>query len=185
MKLNYTTKDIVTIVVIAVIGGLIGAGWGYVWNLAAAIPTIGTAFSAAITFIWFIAPLVSFYLIRKPGVALLTQLLAGIVGVLAGHPAGIVAYGWWVLEGIGAELGFAAFGYKRWDMPAMMLAGFLQAINYAWSLVYFQVYNFGVAAWLVPWVFTFLTAWVAGPIGLAIGKSLSKTGLYTATPSSA
>jgi len=29
MKLNYTTKDIVTVVVIAVISGLIGAGWGY------------------------------------------------------------------------------------------------------------------------------------------------------------
>src|SRR5919108_5424597 len=74
MKLSYTTKDIVTIVVVAVISGLIGAGWGFVWNLAFAVPTIGGILSAAITFIWFIAPLVTFYLIRKPGVALFTQL---------------------------------------------------------------------------------------------------------------
>jgi energy-coupling factor transport system permease protein len=178
MKLNYTTKDIVTIVVVSVINGLIGAGWGYIWNIAAAIPTIGTAFSAAITFIWFVGPLVTFYLIRKPGVAALTQLLTGIVAVLAGHPAGVVAYGWYVLEAIGAEVGFAVFAYKRWDAPAMLLAGFLQAINYAWSLVYFQVYTYGFAAWAVPWVFTFLTGWVAGPIAIAIGKALGRTGLY-------
>jgi hypothetical protein len=27
-------------------------------------------------------------------------------------------------------------------------------------------------------VFTFLTGWVAGPIALAIGKALGRTGLY-------
>ncbi len=60
----------------------------------------------------------------------------------------------------------------------MMLAGLLQAINYAWSLVFFQVYNYGFAAWAVPWVFTFLTGWVAGPIAVGIGKALGRTGLY-------
>jgi energy-coupling factor transport system permease protein len=178
MKFNYTTKDIVTIVVVAVISGLIGAGWGFVWNIAAAVPTIGGMLSAAISFIWFVAPLVTFYLIRKPGVALVTQLLAGVIAVLAGHPAGVVAYGWYVLEGIGAEVGFALFQYKRWDMTAMCVAGLLQAINYGWSLVYFQVWNFGFNAWFWPWVFTFLTAWVAGPIALALSRALGRTGLY-------
>lgn len=176
--MNYTTKDIVTIVVVSVVSGLLGAGWGFVWNLAFAVPVIGGIFSAALTFVWFIAPLVTFYLIRKPGVALVTQLLAGIIAVLAGHPAGVVAYGWYVLEGIGAEIGFAAFRYKRWDLTAMMLAGFLQAINYGWSLVYFQIYNFGFAAWFWPWVFTFATAWLAGPIALAIARALGRSGLY-------
>ena len=184
MKLNYTTKDIVTIVVIAVIGGLIGAGWGFVWNLAFAVPVYGGALSGLITFVWFIPPMVTFYLIRKPGVALFTQLLAGIIGVLAGHPAGVVAYGWWVIEAIGSEVGFAIFGYKRTDVVAMMVAGLLQAFNYAWSLVFFQIYNFGVAAWLIPWIATFATAWVAGPIGLAIGRALGRTGLYAVEPKS-
>lgn len=180
MKFNYTTKDIVTIVVISVISGILGAGWGYVWNAAFAIPVYGGALSGLITFVWLIPPLVTFYLIRKPGVALFTQLLTGIIGVLAGHPAGVVAYGWYVIEGIGAEVGFAVFGYKRTDMLAMMLAGFLQAFNYAWGMVYFQVWNFGFAAWFVPWICTFATAWIAGPIGLAIGRALGRTGLYAA-----
>ena len=178
MKLNYTTKDIVTVVVIAVISGLIGAGWGYVFNIVSAIPTIGGILGAAINFVWFVAPLVAFYLIRKPGVAAATQLLAGVVAVLAGHPAGVIAYGWYVLEAIGAEAGFAIFGYKRWDVVALSVAGLLQGINFAWSLFYFSIYNFGVNAWLWPWLFTFLTAWVAGPIALAIGKALGRTGLY-------
>jgi energy-coupling factor transport system substrate-specific component len=182
---RFTTKDIVTIVVISVVFGIVGAGWGYIWNLAFAVPTIGGIFSAALTFVWFIAPLVSFYLIRKPGVALVTQLLTGVIAILAGHPSGVVVYGWYILEGIGAELGFAIFRYKRVDMPAMMLAGFLQAINYGWGLVYFQIYQFGFAAWFWPWVFTFATAWVAGPIGLGIGRALARTGLYGMTEEAA
>jgi energy-coupling factor transport system substrate-specific component len=178
MKLNYTTKDIVTVVVIAVINGLIGAGWGYVFNIAAAVPTIGGILGAAINFVWFVGPLVAFYLIRKPGVAAATQLLSGVVSVLAGHPAGVIAYGWYVLEAIGAEAGFAIFGYKRWDVVALSVAGLLQGINFAWSLFYFSIYNYGLNAWLWPWLFTFLTAWVAGPIALAIGKALGRTGLY-------
>ena len=182
MKASYTTKDIVTVVVIAVINGLVGAGWGYVFNIAAAVPTIGGILGGAINFIWFVGPLVAFYLIRKPGVAAATQLLSGVVSVLAGHPAGIIAYGWYVLEAIGAEAGFAIFGYKRWDMVAMAVAGLLQAINFSWSLVYFQIYNFGLNAWLWPWIFTFLTAWVAGPIAIALGKALGRTGLYAMEP---
>jgi len=178
MKLNYTTKDIVTVVVIAVINGLVGAGWGYVFNIAAAVPTIGGILGGAINFIWFVGPLVAFYLIRKPGVAAATQLLSGVVSVLAGHPAGVIAYGWYVLEAIGAEAGFAAFGYKRWDIMALCLAGFLQAINFSWSLVYFQLAQYGFSAWFWPWVATFATAWLAGPIALAIGKALGRTGLY-------
>ncbi len=177
---SYSTKDIVTIVVVSVVFGLIGAAWGFVFNIVNAIPTIGGALGGAINVVWFLAPLVSFYLIRKPGVALVTQLLTGVVAFLAGHPAGIIVYGWYVLEGIGAEIGFAIFRYKRWDVGAMALAGFLQAINYAWSLFYFQVYNFGVAAWAVPWIATFALAWLAGPIGLAIGKALARTNLYAA-----
>lgn len=175
---KYTTKDIVTIVVIAVVFGLLGAGWGFLWNLAFAVPTIGGMLSGALTFFWFIAPLVSFYLVRKPGAALFTQLLAGVIAVLAGHPAGIVAYGWYVIEGIGAELGFALFRYKRADFWAMVVAATLQAFNYAWSFFYFQLGQYGFAAWFWPWVFTFAFAWVAAPIGLYLGKALGRTGLY-------
>ena len=177
--MKYTTKDIVTVVVIAVVFGIIGAGWGYVWNLAFAVPVIGGAFASVISFIWFIAPLVSFYLIRKPGVALFTQLLAGIIAILAGHPAGVVVYGWYVLEAVGSEIGFAVFRYKRWDLPAMLLAAELQAFEYAWGLVYFQVYNYGFAAWFWPWVAMFATAWLAGPIGLTIAKALMRTNLFS------
>ncbi|HBY94988.1 MAG: ECF transporter S component [Ardenticatenaceae bacterium] len=179
MKFNYTTKDIVTIVVVSVIFGIIGAGWGFVWNIAFAVPAIGASFASAISFVWFVAPLVSFYLIRKPGVALFTQLLAGIVAILAGHPAGVVVYGWYVIEAVTAEAGFAVFRYRNWGLPAMLLAGFLQAFEYAWGLYYFQIYNYGFAAWFWPWVAMFATAWLAGPIGLTIGRALGRTGLYT------
>jgi energy-coupling factor transport system permease protein len=176
-KSTYTTKDIVTIVVIAVISGIVGAGWGYVWNLTFAIPVVGGLISASLSFVWFIAPLVSFHMIRKPRAAAMTQLLGGFIAVLAGHPAGIVAYGWYVLEAIGVEAGFAAFGYKRWDLLAMTLAAVLQAINYAWGLVYFRLYDFGFTAWFWPWLATFATAWIAAPMALSIANALGRTDL--------
>lgn len=178
LEMKYTTKDIVTIVVIAVVFGLLGAAWGYVWNIAFAVPTIGGSLSGAISFFWFIASLVSFYLVRKPGAAFFTQLLSGVIAVLAGHPAGIVALGWYAIEAIGAEVGFALFRYKKWDLTAMIVAATLQAFNYAWSLVYFQLAQYGFAAWFWPWVFTFLFAWVAAPIALYLGKALARGGMY-------
>jgi energy-coupling factor transport system permease protein len=175
---KFTTKDIVTIVVVAVIFGILGAGWGFLWNIAFAIPVIGGVLSGGLSFFWFIAPMVSFYLVRKPGTAAATQLLAGIIAILAGHPAGVVVYGWYIIEAIGAELGFALFKYKRWDLTAMIVACTLQAFNYTWGLVYFQIYQYGFAAWFWPWVSTFLFAWLAAPIGLSVGKALSRTGMY-------
>ena len=178
MKTNkYTTKDIVTIAVIAVVFGVLGAGWGFVWNLAYAIPNIGAWFSSVISFPWFISPLLAFYLVRKPGAAGFSHLLAGIVAILAGHPSGVIAYGWYVIQAVAVEAVFALFRYQRWDLLALTIAAEMCALEYAWGLFYFQIYNYGFAAWFYPWIAMFATAWIAGPLALWLGKALSKTGL--------
>ncbi len=181
MQNKWVTKDIVTLAVIAVVFGLLGAGWGYVWNLAYAVPNIGAWFSSMISFPWFITPLLAFYLIRKPGAAAFSQLLAGVVAILAGHPSGVIAFGWYAIQAVVAEAVFASFRYKRWDWLPMLIAAELCALEYAWGLFYYQIYNYGFAAWFWPWIAMFVTAWIAAPLTIWLGKALARTGLASSS----
>ncbi|MDN6900142.1 ECF transporter S component [Oenococcus sicerae] len=69
--------------------------------------------TAATIGLWVMAGPVSALIIKKPGSALLGELLAAIVKMAIGSTWGTTDLIWGLVQGAGSELGFALAGYKK------------------------------------------------------------------------
>lgn len=126
---------VVDIVVAAVIGVAIGLLF-WLWN------TIGGAWFGAMDAltpglggiavgIWLIGGVIGGLVIRKPGAALLVEVIAAIVSMLIGNMWGVGTLISGLAQGLGAELVFLLFLYRRFTLPVAMLAGAGAALG-AW-----------------------------------------------------
>src|SRR4051794_6780811 len=139
---RWRTVDIVIASVIAVAFGIIFWAWGLLWNGPAdAIPLPGRA---VLYGVWLVPAVLGALVIRKPGAALYTLTLAALVSVALG-----TSWGWTIvlqgpLEALGAELAFAAFGYRVYRTPVALLAATLAGVVAA---VYDAVVWYGGTSW--------------------------------------
>lgn len=119
---------VVDIVVAAVLGVALGLVF-ILWNATSSplrdlIGALLPGASALVAGVWLIPAVLGGLVVRKPGAALFTSLVASAVSVM------IVPneWGWWTIEsglvqGLGAELVFALYLYRRWGLGAAVLAG--------------------------------------------------------------
>lgn len=119
---------VVDIVVAAVLGVALGLVF-ILWNATSSplrdfIGALLPGASALVAGVWLIPAVLGGLVVRKPGAALFTSLVASAVSVM------IVPneWGWWTIgsglvQGLGAELVFAAFLYRRWNLGVAVLAG--------------------------------------------------------------
>jgi energy-coupling factor transport system substrate-specific component len=70
-------------------------------------------------------------IIRKPGAAFFTELLAALVSALLGSQWGFTALISGALQGLGAEIIFAIFAYSQWRLWVAVLAGIGSSIALA------------------------------------------------------
>jgi energy-coupling factor transport system permease protein len=122
----FSTVDLLTLAVIAVVGGLMGA-WVWFPLMHPAIvlfPFLGPVGWIGISGVFMIAPVLAGLLLCRPGATTLYGVVQGFVEMLFGNPLGAVTIILAGLEGLGADLGLAAFRYKP-SLPAAMLAGAL------------------------------------------------------------
>jgi energy-coupling factor transport system substrate-specific component len=85
--------------------------------------------------IWFMAATFIAFILRKPGVALITEMLAALIEVLLGSFYGPLVFVDGLIQGLGAEVVFAVFRYKNYKLSVMCLAGLGSAItSFAWEL---------------------------------------------------
>lgn len=123
----HTGWRVVDIVVAAVLGVAVGlVFWAYnntIANFWAPIDAVLPGLAGLIAGIWFLGGTLGGLVIRKPGAALLVELLAATVSVLPGNKWGITTLYSGLAQGLGAELVLALFLYRRWNLPVAMLAG--------------------------------------------------------------
>ena len=137
----WRTQDFVLLAIIAVVFGAIYWAWlaPYLWVEGVAAQPGAELFFA----IWFTSGLLGGYVLRRPGAAFLAETLTAAAEVLIGAPAGPILLITGMMEALGAELVFAATGYKRWGWGTMLLAGVaaaLVAIPWNWlRLGYFAL----------------------------------------------
>ena len=118
---RWRTIDIVIASIVAVAFGVIFWAWNLLWNGPAdAIPLPGRA---VLYGMWLVPAVLGALIVRKPGAAFYTLTLASLVSVAIG-----TSWGWTLvvqgpLEALGAEVVFAAFAYKVYNLPVAMLAG--------------------------------------------------------------
>lgn len=72
---------------------------------------------------WLIAGVLGGLIIRKPGAALYTELLAAVISALVGNQWGPLTIVSGLVQGLGAELVFLVFLYAAWRLPVALLAG--------------------------------------------------------------
>lgn len=176
---RWRVVDIVVASVLGVVGGLVFA----LWNAAAWVPVSNAlAFfppaSGVLVGVWLLPAVLGGLIIRKPGAAVYTELVAATLSALIGNQWGFATVWYGLLEGLGAEVVFALLLFRRWGLGAALAAGagagvvvgLLDSILYypAFSTSYKAIY---VALTVVSGIV------VAGLGSWALTRALAKTGV--------
>jgi len=111
--------DILTTIVISIVFGIVYKLWGPFYYF---VQPLGLHLDQLIYGMWFIAATVAFLIIRKPGVALLAEIAAASAEFITGSEWGLEVLLYGVVQGLFAEVVFAAFGYKRFNLFIVSLA---------------------------------------------------------------
>ncbi|MCY9762073.1 ECF transporter S component [Paenibacillus alvei] len=134
--------------------------------------------------IWFIVSIIATYIIRKPGAAVISETVAGLVEVLIGNAVGPILIVSALIQGLGAEAVFAATRYRNFSTKVLMLAGVGSAVfSFAWG--YFRS---GYAAYSLELILAMLLvrcisgAVISGLLGKSIGDALANTGVLRSFP---
>lgn len=179
MKSSWRVVDILVAVVLGVACGLIFFVWnsvGYAWYEAMNALTPG--FGGIATGIWFLGGILGGLIIRKPGAALFVELLAAIVSALMGNQWGIETLYSGFAQGLGAELIFLIFAYRRFGLINSISAG----IGSAWGAFVLELVAFGNLAKGATFNLIYLGsltvsgAIFAGVVGYVLTKALAATG---------
>ena len=124
-RLRWRVVDIVVASVIGVAVGVVFWAWGVVWGpISAPIEALLPGLQAAPAAVWLIAGVLGALVIRKPGAAIYTVIVAASVSALIGSQwGGLLTIEAGLVQGLGAELVFAIFLYRNWRLPVALLAG--------------------------------------------------------------
>ncbi len=126
-RLRWRVVDIVVASVIGVASGLIFLLWNIAYRGPSAIlEPLLPGLQGLLDGPWLFAGVLGALIIRKPGAAVYTELVAAGVSALT-----LVGNTWGafltleagLIQGLGAELIFLLFFYRRWSLPVAILAG--------------------------------------------------------------
>jgi energy-coupling factor transport system permease protein len=123
---RWKLRDVVVMVVLAIVSGGLYKIWDTLYTL---IPSVSVSAQAGMNGLWMIASVIVAYIIRRPGAALLAELIAASVEMLLGSQFGLSNLLSGLIQGIGAELAFFLFFYRRFDLFTCMLSGALAALG--------------------------------------------------------
>ena len=123
--MKWKLKDILMIAVCAVLFGVIFLGATYAGGalygvlLPLGMPSLGYE---PFYGLYFMAVAFAIYVIRKPGVGIVAEILAAVIENLMGNFFGPIIILSGFVQGAGFELIFALTGYKKFDTKTMILA---------------------------------------------------------------
>ena len=80
---------------------------------------------------WLFAGVLTALVIRKPGAALYGELVAATVSALVGNQWGVLTLESGLVQGLAAELVFAVFLYRVWNLPVAVLSGAVAGLGCA------------------------------------------------------
>ena len=121
--LRWRVVDIVVASVIGVASGVIFWAWGLAWSPLSGLLAFTPGLEGLLAGGWLFAGVLGGLIIRKPGAAVYTEVVAAVVSMLIGTQWGFSTLIWGVVEGLGAELILALFLYSNWRLGVALLAG--------------------------------------------------------------
>ena len=121
---RWRVVDIVVASVLGVAAAVIFFAWNQLYTPVTGPIEVALPGAQALLYgVWLFAGVLGGLVIRKPGAALFTELVAATVSALLGNQWGFLTLESGLVQGLGAELVFLAFLYSYWRMPVAMLAG--------------------------------------------------------------
>jgi len=140
---HWRTRDIVMAAVIGVAFGVVFWVWSIVWEgplkplSAVALPLRDLGYA-----VWLIPAVLGPLIIRKPGAALFTEMVAAGVSAFLGSIWGVDTLLSGFVQGAAAELVFAFTLYRVWTFPVLSIAAIASAAAawvHDWALYYADV----------------------------------------------
>ncbi len=181
---RWRTVDVIVAAVIAVAFGVIFWAWGLLWRAVDPAFAFFPAAQAIMYGVWLVPAVLGGLVIRKPGAALFCEAVAATVSALLGAEWGGVTIIQGLLQGLGAELAFAAFRYRSFRLPTALLAGALTGLGaalfdfFAWNM------EFDLTTYRIPYaLLTIVSATViAGAGSWYLTRALANTGTLDRFP---
>ncbi len=177
-----TTTELVYLAVMGVIFGVLGTPMAILFRfLNTAGGSYGWALSGTILGWFYLVGVLGAYIVRKPGAATIAEVISGFAQVLSGNPNGIDAILGTLGQGIGADLGFSIFGYRKFGTWPVILAGILSVpFGYIADAFFFGIpttsWEYFAAAGVRA-----VSGLVFALIGAQIAKAVARTGALKGT----
>ena len=133
---------------------------------------------------WLFAGVLGALVIRKPGAAIYTELLAAVVSALVGNQwGGFLTLEAGFVQGLGAEIIFLIFAYRVWTLPVAILAGAGAALAGGINNLILWYAGADVTFTIVYLISTVISGVViAGLLSWLLVRALAATGALDAFP---
>jgi len=181
---SWRTVDIVVAAAIAVAFGVVFWAWNLVWEATKPVFLVFPPSQYLIYGVWLIPAVLGGFVIRKPGAALFTEVIAALVPTVLGSPWGLDTLLSGAIQGAAAELVFGMTLYRSWTLPVAVAAALATALG-AWlhdMAIYYP--ELDMAAWLAFLAFMLASAAVVTGVGSwLLMRALAQTGVLAAFPS--
>jgi energy-coupling factor transport system substrate-specific component len=174
---SITIFEIVLTTVVAVALGVSFWGWTFIYEIAKpALKVSGLSYLVA--GFWIFSSVFLSQIVRKPGIALIASIIAAFVESLLTH-WGIMSVLWGIVQGLGAEVIFMLFLYRKWDLKVLILASAMSAIfSYALDFSLYDYKNLSLGFNLIQLIsFIISSVLLAGVLADVVSKRLLRLGL--------
>lgn len=182
---RWRVVDIVVASVLAVASGLVFVMWNVASNpIGAPLSALLPGLQALLGGGWLFAGVLTAMVIRKPGAALYGELVAATVSALVGNQWGVMTLEFGLVQGLAAEIVFAGFLYRVWNLPVAVLAGAAAGLAMAINelvLLYPGSTSAFAAIYAVSGIVS--GAVIAGGLSWWVVRGLAKTGALSRFPS--
>ena len=180
---RWRVVDIVVAAVLGVAAGLVFWLWSLAYQPLSVVLGLTPGLEGLTAGGWLFAGVLGGLIIRRPGAAIFTSVVAGVVEALLGNAWGTGNIIFSVVQGLGAEIGIALFAYASSRIYVAMVAGALSGV--ANVLITIPLYYSGV----VPMVVTvyaisaiFSGVVLGGIVAWALARGLARAGALARFP---
>lgn len=118
-------KDVLFIAITSVLFGVFYLGTVYAGTFLTGVLTpfgLGILGFEPFYGVWFMAAVFITYVMQKPWVGVIAEMLAAFLEVLMGNMFGPIIFVSGLIQGLGSEAAFAAFRYRRFGLAQTLLA---------------------------------------------------------------
>ena len=183
--LRWRGVDLTTAAMLAVAFGVVF--WGFDAFIYPVLSAATAGFPPAgelMLGVWLVPAVVGALVIRRPGAALFTELVAANVELFLGNKWGAAVLLSGILQALGVELAMALFRHRRFGVVVAVLGGVLSAV---FEIVLYEWQSY-VADFSIAWKVVYLGcgvvsgAVIAGVGGWFLVRALARTGALNAFP---